>query len=121
MPATLLRILAISMLLALAPAAFAADVQPAPQADKKKKPAAAWAACQDGCKCEPGQCTCDARKKDQEKRVVLTGSHLPQRGTKHGRITTGISPVVVYTADDLKGTGATDIAAALRKLSPVLH
>lgn len=121
MKSTLFRTLAISTLLALAPAAFAADAQPATKADKKEKPAAACEACKDGCKCEPGQCKCDAKKKDKEKRVVLTGSHIPQRVTKHGRITTGISPVVVYTADDLKGTGETDIAAALRKLSPALH
>lgn len=118
MKSSLIRTLVIPALLALAPAAFAADVPPATQEDKKEKPAAA---CKDTCQCAPGQCPCDARKKGPEKRIVLTGSHIPQRVTKQGRITTGISPVVVYTAEDLAGTGETQLAAALRKLSPALH
>lgn len=121
MKKSLLPVLTFSALLALVPTAFATDAQPATKADKKEKPAAACEACKDGCKCEPGQCKCDAKKKDKEKRVVLTGSHIPQRVTKHGRITNGISPVVVYSASDLESTGETSVAAALRKLSPALH
>lgn len=108
-------------LLVFASATFAAEQNAAaakPATKEKSKPAAQCEACKDDCKCEKGRCKCDEKK---EKRVLLTGSHIPQRVTKVGRITNGISPVVVYTASDLESTGESDVAAALRKLSPAFR
>ncbi len=56
-----------------------------------------------------------------ERKVKLTGSHLPQRVTKVGRITDSASPVSVYSRADLEATGATDLKSALRALSPSIR
>ncbi len=56
-----------------------------------------------------------------ETKVQLTGSHLPQRVTKVGRITDSASPVAVYSRADLEATGATDLKSALRALSPSIR
>ncbi|MBA4135716.1 MAG: hypothetical protein C0518_00205 [Opitutus sp.] len=108
MKKTLTTLLATAALV-LAPALFAADnAKPADKKDEK-----CCTDCKD-CKCEKGKCACDKK----EKKVMLTGSHLPQTVTKVGRITDSIQPVSVYTSEDLLATGETDIASALRKLSP---
>lgn len=100
-------------LLVVSPAAFAAD-KPAP-ADKKD--AACCEKCKDACKCEADKCKCD----DKEKKVVLTGSHIPQRVGKLSRHPNTMSPLTIITAADLAGTGETDVAAALRRLVPAMH
>jgi outer membrane cobalamin receptor len=56
-----------------------------------------------------------------EQKVKLTGSHLPQRVTKVGRITDSASPVAVYSRADIEATGATDLKSALRALSPSIR
>jgi hypothetical protein len=114
MKKTLTTFLATAVI-ALVPALFAADN--AKPADKKE--AKSCTDCKDckECKCEKGKCTCEPK----EKKVRLTGSHLPQTVTKLGRITDSVQPVSVFTREDLENTGETDIAAALRKLSPAIH
>lgn len=99
--------------LTLAPALFAADnAKPA-----DKKPAKCCEHCKDACKCEAGKCTCEPK----EKKVLLTGSLLKQKVTKVGRITDGMHPVSVYSREDLDMTGESDVASALRKLSPAIR
>lgn len=107
MKKTLTTLLATAVL-ALVPAMFAADNDK--PADKKK----CCESCKDACKCEAGKCACDSK----EKKVMLTGSHIPQTVTKLGRITDSMNPVSVYSREDLLQTGETDVASALRKLSP---
>ncbi len=41
----------------------------------------------------------------QPKLVLLTGSHLPQRVTKVGRVTDSIQSVTVLTREDLEAAG----------------
>ena len=114
---TLLAVLALT----IGPAAFAADKDAKP-ADKKDTPKQEKCTdCKDckECKCKAGECKCDDTEKP--KTVMLTGSHIPQRVTRIGRITDGISPVIVLTSADLEATGETDLAAALRKAVPSFH
>jgi hypothetical protein len=97
--------------LTLAPAVFAADQAKSP-APKEKETKATCEACKDAAKGDTGS---------KEKKVVLTGSLLPQRVTKVGRITDSVQPVSVYSREDLASTGEHDLASALRKLSPALQ
>ena len=100
-------------LIALVPALTAADK--AKPADKKDTKCCEH--CKDACKCETGKCSCDSK----EKKMVLTGSLLPQSVTKVGRITDSAQPLSVYSRQDLEDTGETDVASALRKLSPAIR
>lgn len=111
MKKTLTTLLATAVI-ALVPALFAADnAKPAEKKDEK-----CCSDCKD-CKCEKGKCTCDKK----EKKMTLTGSHIPQTVTKVGRITDSMQPVSVYSREDLLETGETDLASALRKLSPRVY
>lgn len=114
-----LTVLFAAAALVLAPAVFADSK---PQAPEKKDAAPICAACKDGCKCEAGQCKCEKKPKEEKPkkdgRVMLTGSHLPQKVTRVGLITDGMHPVTVITADDLARTGHGDVAGALRHLVP---
>lgn len=109
---TKLSLLAAAVALAIGPAIYAADAPPAGKKDDAK-----CTDCKSGCKCETGKCKCD----EKEKKVILTGSYLPQTVTRVGRITDGIHPVVVLSREDLEATGATDVATALRKALPMMH
>ena len=115
--ATLFAVLA----LALGPAAFAAEQDNKP-ADKKEPPKNEKC-CTDGkdCKSEDGKCKAAESTCEKPKRVVLTGSHIPQLITRHGRITDGINAVTVVSREDLEATGETNIAAALRKVVPAIR
>ncbi|MBI2515721.1 MAG: hypothetical protein HYV95_02285 [Opitutae bacterium] len=109
---TKLNLLAATLALAIGPAIYAAD---APPADKKDD--AKCTDCKNGCKCETGKCQCG----DKEKKVMLTGSYLPQTVTRVGRITDGMHPVTVLSRADLEATGETNVASALRKALPMMR
>lgn len=110
---TKLSLLVAAFALALGPAIHAADEKPADKKDDIK--------CIDGkdrCKHETGKCKgCD----QSEKKVTLTGSYLPQKVSRVGRITDGIHPVIVLSREELEATGATDVASALRKAVPAVR
>ncbi len=112
-----LRPAAVVFFLVLGTAVFAADKP----ADKKDVPKAdSCACCKDGKDCKDKDCKCE-KCAEKPKLVMLTGSRIPQRITKQGRITDGINPVTVFTSEDLAATGETDLAAALRKLHPSIR
>jgi outer membrane cobalamin receptor len=102
-----LSVLAAAFALALGPAIHAADEKPADKKDDRPRVEG-----KGGCRCEIGKCC------GKEKKVMLTGSYLPQKVTRVGRITDGIHPVTVLSREDLEATGATDVASALRKALP---
>jgi hypothetical protein len=114
MKKAILPTLLAAAVLAFAPSVFAAD-----QAKPADKPADKQKSCADckECKCEKGKCACDKK----EKPVAITGSHLPQKVRMHGRHADTPSPVVIYSAEDLRATGASDIASALRRLHPSIY
>jgi hypothetical protein len=69
------------------------------------------------CAHAPVEATCPAPPVEK---VVVTGSHIPQRvDLSTGRPAT-IAPVTIWTQEDLVRTGSppNDVAAALRKLDP---
>ena len=109
---TLLAVLALT----LGPAVMAADQDKKP-AEKKDPPKdeKCCADCKD-CKGKADDCKCE-----KPKVVMLTGSHIPQRVTRYGRITDGISPVTVISREELQATGEVDLARALHKLVPSIH
>jgi len=51
-------------------------------------------------------------------RVVITGSRLPQAVVAEGGLPNTISPVRVYTREQLLGTGQPGLGAALGSLDP---
>jgi hypothetical protein len=103
--------------LMLSPAAFGAATQKSKKTQKDQPVAACCEDAKGASKSAKGDCACTT----VEKRVVLTGSHIPQRVKRHGRITTGVSPVVILSAEDIANTGESDVGAALRKLVPSFH
>lgn len=114
---TYLRTAAVLFSLAVGSAVFAADKP----ADKKDAPKGEkCACCKEGKECKDKDCKCE-KCAEKPKLVMLTGSRIPQRITKQGRITDGINPVTVFTSEDLAATGETDLAAALRKLHPSIR
>lgn len=52
------------------------------------------------------------------RRTVLTGSRLPQAVDDRSGLTNGISPVRVYTREELQGTGRPELGAALQAVDP---
>ena len=110
---TYLRSTAVVFSLLLGTAVFAAD-KPADKKDEK------CPACKDGKECKEKDCKCE-KCAEKPKLVMLTGSHIPQKITKLGRITDGASPVTVLTREDLLATGETDLASALRHASPFIR
>jgi hypothetical protein len=99
-------LLAAAFFLAAIPVLVAAD-KPTRADDKPAvKPAA---------KAEP------AKDDSGWKTVLLTGSYLPQKVTKVGRITDSAQNVTVITHDDLEKSGENNLAAALRKIVPAIH
>ncbi len=114
---TYLRTAAVLFSLAVGSAVFAADKP----ADKKDAPKGEkCACCKEGKECKDKDCKCE-KCAEKPKLVTLTGSHLPQKITKLGRITDGASPVTVLTREDLLATGETDLASALRHASPFIR
>jgi len=56
---------------------------------------------------------------ERQEKVVVTGSRLPQRVDPRSGLPATVSPVAIYTRDDLDRVGPSgDLAAALRKLNP---
>ena len=51
-------------------------------------------------------------------RVAVTGSRIPQAVSMRNGLPATVSPVVVWTREDLERTGSYDIAKALRQLDP---
>jgi len=51
-------------------------------------------------------------------RIVVTGSRIPQAVSMRNGLPATVSPVVVWTREDLARTGTNDIAKALRDLDP---
>ncbi|MBI3886540.1 MAG: hypothetical protein HY302_12550 [Opitutae bacterium] len=114
---TSLRAFAVLCSLAVGSAVFAGDKP----ADKKEAPPAEkGAAGKDAKQCQEKDSKCE-KCPDQPKLVMLTGSRIPQRITKLGRITDGMNAVSVYSRADLESTGETDVASALRRLSPSIR
>lgn len=111
MKKTTLPTLLTAVVLAFAPSSvFSADqAKPADKPAEKK----CCADCKD-CKCEKGKCSCDKK----EETVAVTGSHLPQKVRLHGHIANTASPLSIYSAEDLRSTGASDLGSALRRLHP---
>lgn len=70
---------------------------------------------------KPAEKPAEKKPAASETKVTLTGSHLPQRVTKVGPITDSASPVAVYSRAQLEATGANDLKAALRALSPSIR
>lgn len=116
-----LRSAAVAFSFLLGTVAFASD-KPAdkPDAPKDEK----CAACKEGaeCKeCKEGKGAKCEKCAEKPKMVMLTGSRIPQRITKMGRITDGMHSVSVYSREDLESTGAIEVSEALRRLSPTLR
>ncbi|HVU16285.1 MAG TPA: hypothetical protein VHD32_05150 [Candidatus Didemnitutus sp.] len=102
---TTLSVLAAAGLLGLTATAFAAAETPAKPAEKTA----------------PAPAKPEKAEKTETKTVMLTGSNLPQKVTKVGRITDSAQPVTVITHDDLEKSGAISVSDALRKMVPAIH
>jgi len=75
--------------------------------------AAAWLVA--GCAHAPAA----ASPAERQEKVVITGSRLPQRVDTRSGLPATISPVAIYTQEDLDRVGPSgDLATALRKLAP---
>jgi hypothetical protein len=60
-------------------------------------------------------------EKPKVERIVVTGSHIPRTVEMRSGLANTISPVRIYTRDQLTDTGrANDAGAALRALDPSL-
>jgi outer membrane cobalamin receptor len=55
------------------------------------------------------------------KMVVLTGSNIPQKATKAGRLPDTAQPLTVITGEEIEHSGATTVAGALRRMVPQIH
>ena len=62
-----------------------------------------------------------AMKPAHSERILVTGSHIPQRIDLDSQVPTTISPVRVYSREEIVRTGQYyDLRAALRDLDPSL-
>jgi len=74
-----------------------------------------------GCAHAPRSDAQPAKKAARFERVVVTGSHIPQRIDPDSRAPVTISPVRVYSREEIERTGQYyDLRAALGDLDPSL-
>lgn len=71
---------------------------------------------------QPARAAATAGKKPAgQPAELITGSHLPQKVVMVGSIPVTAHPVRIITRDQIDTTGATDLAAALRRTVPGMH
>lgn len=69
-----------------------------------------------GCAHAPSSSSGEAADLEGPTRRVITGSRIPQRVDPRTGVPPTVSPVTIYTREDLRATGQPDLRAALLRL-----